>query len=280
MSSAHSLSESDHRRLAEFVGRVAGIQLPAHKRTLIETRLRKRLKVTGRPTMRDYVDYALSPTGVDEQVLLIDALTTNKTDFFREPAHFDFLERFVREELAPERNLGWKSPLSVWSAACSTGEEPYTLAMVLFELQAELPGFHFSIDATDIAQSVLETARKGIYRVDRIAPVPQGFRKKYLLRSRNPDKGAIRMAPALRRVINFYSFNLISGEYPSAPQYDVIFCRNVMIYFNGPDRERIIGQLRASLKPGGLLFIGHSESIGHQRGGFESLIPTVYRRLG
>lgn len=280
MSAGQSLTDTDHRRVAAFMEQVAGIQLPAHKRTLIETRLRRRLRETAKASMREYLDFALSPAGeAGEQVLLIDALTTNKTDFFREPVHFQYLEQVVREQLAPAADLGWRQPLAVWSAACSSGEEPYTLAIVLRELQAELPGFRFQIDATDIAQSVLATARAGVYRSDRIAPVPEALRRRYFLRSRDPARGLVKMGPALKSAIEFYEFNLITGEYPARPQYDVIFCRNVMIYFNGSDRERIIGQLRASLRPGGLLFIGHSESIGNQRNGFESLIPTVYRRL-
>ena len=274
------LQPGDHRRVAEFVGAQAGIQLPEHKRSLIETRLRRRVKATGHATFRAYLDFALSPAGRDgEQVLLIDELTTNKTDFFREPGHFNFLNRYVAKELAPHSGPGFSRPLKVWSAACSTGEEPYTLAMVFREIQEEYRQFEFTIDATDIAPSVLEIARKGVYPLGRVAPVSQDLRKKYLLKSRDPEKGLVRVDRATRSTVHFYSFNLITGKFPEKPTYDVIFCRNVMIYFNNEDREKIIRQLRALLRPGGLLFIGHSESIGSQRAAFETLMPTVFRRL-
>lgn len=274
------LLASDHRRVAEFIGKQAGIQLPEHKRSLIETRLRRRVKATGYKTFAAYIDFALSSEGKDgEQILLIDVLTTNKTDFFREAGHFDFLTRYIRKQLAPANAAGFSRPLKVWSAACSTGEEPYTLAMVLKEVQAELEGFEFSIDATDIAPSVLETARKGIYPNSRIVPVPEALRKKYLLKSRDASKGLVRVDKSLRSAVRFYSFNLITGAFPEKPTFDVIFCRNVMIYFNNENREQIIRQLRASLRPGGLLFIGHSESIGSLRTEFETMMPTVFRRL-
>lgn len=274
------LRPADHRRVADFIANQAGIQLPEHKRSLIETRIRRRVKATGHQTFATYLDFALSPAGAKgEQILLIDVLTTNKTDFFREPGHFDFLQHHIRNHWAMQGGPGFNRPLKVWSAACSTGEEPYTLAMVMKELQENVEGFEFTIDATDIAPSVLETAKKGIYACSRIAPVAELLRKKYLLKSRDPAKALIRMDRSLRSCVRFYPFNLITGHYPEKPTYDVIFCRNVMIYFNNEDRENILRQLRGTLRPGGLLFIGHSESIGTLRSEFETLMPTVFRRL-
>lgn len=273
------LAPRDHRRVAAFIEKTVGIQLPEHKRALIETRLRKRVRETGHDSLGHYLDFALSAEGrVSEQPLLIDAITTNKTDFFREPVHFQFLVHHVRQTLAPRADIGWRSPLRVWSAACSTGEEPYTLAMVLLELQQSLPGFHFEIDATDIAPSVLVTAQRATYPEDRIEPIPMPLRRRYLLRSRSSTRRLVRFTPEVRRCVRFYPFNLINDAYPDTPEYDIIFCRNVMIYFNNEDRQRIIGQMRTSLHDGGLLFIGHSESIGNQRHDFETLVPTVYRR--
>lgn len=275
-----SLSAQDHIRVAEFVEAVAGIQLPEHKRSLIETRLRKRLKPTGHASLKDYLDFALSPAGAaTEQPLLIDAITTNKTDFFREPTHFDFLGRLVRDRLAPLQKVGWTRPLSVWSAGCSTGEEPYTLAMVLMELQQGLPGFQFTIEASDIAPSVLKVAEKGIYPDTNIAPIPMPLRRRYLLRSKRKELALIRVGPELREAVHFFPFNLRLDEYPRMPQYDIIFCRNIMIYFNNEDREMIVRQFHGALRPGGLLFIGHSESVAHQKLGFESVAPTIYRRI-
>ncbi|MBZ9558813.1 MULTISPECIES: CheR family methyltransferase [Modicisalibacter] len=275
------LSPADHRRVAHFVERQAGIRLPTQKRHLIEVRLRKRQRAIGQATLQGYLDFALSPAGAQaaEPLWLVDALTTNKTDFFREPAHFQALADHVRHVLAPRREIGWARPLSVWSAACSTGEEPYTLAIVLRELQAELTGFDFRIEATDIAPSVLETARRACYPAPRIEPVAEVYRRRYFLRSRDPQRGVIKMGPELRSVVRFSTFNLITGQYPGKPRHDVIFCRNVMIYFGDADRQRVIAGLRDALQPGGLLFIGHSESLGGAREGFEPVVPTVYRKL-
>ncbi|OOE89003.1 CheR family methyltransferase [Salinivibrio sharmensis] len=275
------LQPAEHKRIADFIALKSGIQLPEHKRSLIETRLRRRVKATGYKSFIDYLNFTLSSDGArEEQILLIDALTTNTTDFFREPGHFDFLCHYLSNHWVDQSGSGFTSPLKVWSAACSTGEEPYTLAMVLSELRGELVGFEFTIDATDIAPSVLETAKKGIYAQSRIAPVAEYLRKKYLLKSRDPAKALIRMDTSLRACVHFYPFNLITGHYPTKPTYDVIFCRNVLIYFNGEDREKILRRLRMALRPGGLLFIGHSENIGTLRDEFETLIPTVFRRIG
>ncbi|GAB3034480.1 CheR family methyltransferase [Bowmanella dokdonensis] len=270
------LSAQDHDKVAEFIGKTVGIQLPPHKRQLIETRLRKRQKATGKSTISDYLAFALSAAGEGERQALVDALTTNKTDFFREPGHFEFLQRHLRARLdagATDREYRF------WSAACSSGEEPYTLAMVLAELNAERGGFHFHIDATDISESMLACARAGIYREDRIAPVPIPLRKKYLLRSRDPAKRLVKVDNALRARVNFSQFNLIAGSYPAEPCYDVILCRNVMIYFCERDRSLVINRLKASLKPGGLLILGHSESVGNQRQGLDVLSPTIYQRV-
>ncbi|WP_404416153.1 CheR family methyltransferase [Marinospirillum sp.] len=271
------LTADDHKRVAAFIERIAGIQLPEHKRSLVETRLRRRLRATGYPSIRAYLDFAFSSEGeAAEQLLMLDALTTNKTDFFREPAHFAFLMQHVKNQLAPLKKTGWTRPLKVWCSAGSSGEEPYTLAMVLCELERQLPGFHFTLWATDIAPSALATAKTAVYDHQRIAPVSEALRKRYLLRSKDPKKQLIRMAPELRNRVEFDQFNLITGRYSDLPTFDVIFCRNVMIYFSPEDRDKVVRQLASRLVKEGLLFIGHSESLGSCRAYFEQLIPTVH----
>ncbi|MFP4278534.1 MAG: CheR family methyltransferase [Halochromatium sp.] len=272
------LQAVDHQRVAAFIERIAGIQLPEHKRSLIETRLRRRVKATGYPSIQSYLDFAFSPAGeATEQVLMLDALTTNKTDFFREPTHFDYLIHYVNSRLLPLKAAGWASPLRVWCAASSTGEEPYTLAMVLCELERRLTGFRFELLATDIAPSVLATAKKAIYDRQRIASVPETLRKRYFLRSKDARNPLVRIAPELRQRVVFDQFNLISGHYAEWPIFDVIFCRNVMIYFSAEDRNRVVKQLATRLNLGGLLFIGHSETLGVRSSLFKQQIPTVYR---
>ncbi|MDV3504201.1 CheR family methyltransferase [Marinobacter sp. M-5] len=276
MSVAQGLSTADHRRVSDYVGRVAGILLPEYKRKLVEARLRKRMRATGHGNFSDYLDFALSSAGASvEQILLIDALTTNKTDFFREPAHFQFLERYLQRRL--ERGpLG--RPLRIWSAACSSGEEAYSLAILMSELALKFQRFEFRIEATDIAPSMLDATRRGIYSEDRIAPVPLELRKRYFLRSRDRAKQLIRMGPALRSHLSVRPLNLISDDYGPDGHYDVIFCRNVMIYFNQANRAAIVRQMNRALAPGGLLFVGHSESIRSYQSGLISEEPAVYRK--
>lgn len=278
MDNEQGLRAADHQRVAAFIERIAGIQLPEHKRSLVETRLRRRVKATGYPSIQAYLDFAFSPAGeVTEQVLMLDALTTNKTDFFREPTHFEYLIQYVKNVLLPLKKAGWAKPLKVWCSASSTGEESYTLAIVLCELERQLKGFRFELLATDIAPSVLATAKKAIYAHQRIAPVPETLRKRYFLRSKDARKSLIRIAPELRQRVEFDQFNLITGRYAELPTFDVIFCRNVMIYFNAEDRDRVVQQLATRLSQEGLLFIGHSESLGVHRCLFDQQVPTVYR---
>lgn len=269
------LSERDHHRLAEFIDQAAGIQLPAHKRSLIESRLRKRLMVTGKDSFHQYLDWALMDSS--EQVMLIDVLTTNKTDFFRESNHFSFLTEYLSQRL---QNASLRrSHYRFWSAGCSTGEEPYTLAMVLENLKRDYPGFQYSIEATDIAPSVLDTARRGVYSHDLVQPISMVDRKRYLLRKKTRQVDLVKIAPELRHHIRFAPFNLITGNFSSMGEFDGIFCRNVMIYFSPAQREQIIEQFAAALGAGGLFFIGHSEGLSGRQFGFDSPMPTVYQKI-
>ncbi|TWX72765.1 CheR family methyltransferase [Colwellia sp. C1TZA3] len=274
-----SLSRNDHKLVAEYIERTAGIQLPESKVSLIEGRLRKRQRKTGYPSLHQYINVVLnSNQDKQERLHLLDAITTNKTDFYREPDHFQTLRHHVLNTLAPLHLQGWKKPLRIWSAGCSSGEEPYTLAIELMELSRELPGLQFSIYATDISNSCLVTARNATYEHDRIDPVPMAMRKRYFLRSKDQTKNLVCMGPELRNKVNFGTFNLLTDEYKFQPRFDIIFCRNVMIYFNDKDRSQIIDRFSHSLTQGGLLFIGHSETIADRSKSFKQLVPTVYQK--
>ena len=274
-----SLSRKDHKLVAEYIERTAGIQLPESKVSLIEGRLRKRQRMTGYASLHEYINVVLnSDDDKQERLHLLDAITTNKTDFYREAEHFHTLCNHVLNTLAPLHPQGWKKPLSIWSAGCSSGEEPYTLAIELMELSRELPGLEFSIYATDISNSSLVTARNATYAHDRIDPVPLALRKRYFLRSKDKTKNLVCMGPELRDKVNFDTFNLLTDEYKFQPRFDIIFCRNVMIYFNNKDRSQIIDRFSHSLTPGGLLFIGHSETIADRSKNFKQLVPTVYQK--
>jgi chemotaxis protein methyltransferase CheR len=271
------LSEKDFRRLSSFIHQSCGITLPPAKKTMIEGRIRKRLRALGIDSFHTYCDFLFSPAGMkSEYIDLIDVVTTNKTDFFREPDHFDYLSQTV----LPEMMLSIRrKKLNVWSAACSTGEEAYTLAMVLSEFAQTRPGFDFSIFATDISTMVLEKARLGIYDHERVAPIPMLLRRKYLLKSRNKEKALVRIGPELRGCVTFRRLNFLEEKYDIRERMDVVFCRNALIYFDRPTQELIVTRFVRHMKHGGYLFVGHSESLHGMDLPLEQTATTVYRKM-
>ncbi len=274
------LSPRDFTRLSRFIYDHCGIKLPPVKRTMIESRLRKRLRVLEMPSFSQYCDYVLEERGgVEELVAMIDLVTTNKTDFFREPEHFTYLTDTVLPEWCEATGPRRSQPFNVWSAGCSSGEEPYTMAMVLSEFATGNPGFAFKISATDISTRVLETAKTAIYAIERIAPVPLALRRKYLLKSRNPGTEVVRIIPELRQKVSFSQLNFMDRTFGWQEQLDVIFCRNVIIYFDRPTQERLINKFCEHLKPGGYLFMGHSETLNGLDVPVVSVYPTVYRKM-
>lgn len=274
------LGDAEFRRLAEFVQGHCGIQMPPSKRIMAESRLRKRLRALGMESFKDYCTHVFSSQGNGERVQLLDAISTNKTEFFREPQHFEILVRTVLPELVRTVGAGVRRPLAVWSAGCSSGEEAYTLAMVLAEVALGMPGFQYQILGTDISVNVLETARMGVYPEDRIAPVPNHLRKKYLLRSRDRDRGLVRIVRDLRATVSFRRLNFMDGEFGLREKMDLIFFRNVMIYFDRPTQETLLNRFCSHLAAGGYLFLGHSETINGLRVPLLQVAPTVYRYRG
>ncbi|MEJ2147530.1 MAG: CheR family methyltransferase, partial [Acidobacteriota bacterium] len=217
--------------------------------------------------------------GRDELVHMIDAITTNKTDFFRESRHFKFLVDKLLPEYLSRQDEGHRSPICLWSAGCSTGEEAYTLSMVLAGFGERQAGSHFdfTILATDISSQVLEIARRGIYAEERIAPVPEDLRLKYVLRSRDRTRGEVRIAPEIRSRVTFRRLNLMEREPGLRASVDVVFCRNVLIYFTRKTQEEIVNSFFNYLRPGGYLFVGHSETLTGLSTPFRLIQPTVYR---
>jgi chemotaxis protein methyltransferase CheR len=215
--------------------------------------------------------------GMDTECLaLIDAVTTNKTEFFREPDHFRALVEVVLPSLLAERRNG--SLIKVWSTASSIGAEPYTLAMVLADQSRRSGDFRFSILGTDISTKVLRTATMGIYPEEMIAPVPLDMRQRYLLRSKNGSRGLVRIVPELRRLVQFSRLNLMDESYPVDRGIDIIFCRNLLIYFDKPTQQAVLTRLCDHLRPGGYLFLGHSESLAGFGLPLSTVGTTVFRR--
>jgi len=203
-------------------------------------------------------------------------VTTNKTDFFREPKHFDFLVAQALPELTGQNAYG--RPLVVWSAGCSTGEEPYTLAIVLSEYALTHPGFRFKILATDISTTVLARAERGVYSDEVVAPVATPLKRKYFMRGREPGSSRVRVVPELRRLIEFRRLNFMDADYGLSERADAIFCRNVIIYFDRPTQERILGKLTRHLVPRGYLFVGHAETLHDMHLPLTPVAPALYRR--
>ncbi len=274
------LSGVDFGRLSSLIGDEVGIKLPPAKRLMVEGRLRKRVRALGLTGFDDYCDFLFRRGGLEkERRYLINAVTTNKTDFFREPEHFTLLEQRLVPALLAAR-AGERQPLlKVWSAASSTGAEAYTLAMVLSDLRADRGDFRFAILGTDVSTAVLAQGQRAVYPAEMIAPVPPEKQSRYVMRARRPGiRPEVRMAPEIRRVVRFAHLNLMDPSYPFDHDVDVIFLRNVLIYFEKRDQEAVIGRLIEHLRPGGYLVLGHSESMVGTTISMRQVAPAVFQK--
>ena len=271
-----ALQTRDFDRISAYVYKECGIKLPPAKITMIEGRLRRRVRATGLSSLSAYCSWLFDGNHLeDEREHLLNAVTTNKTDFFREPKHFDYLMGTVMPHL---RDQGQRR-VRVWSAACSTGAEPYTLAMLLDAFAADKGGPDYGILATDLDSEVLRTARRGIYPAALLDPVPTVLRKRYVMSASDPKRDEMRIVPALRSSIGFAQMNLMDERYPVGDPMDIIFCRNVLIYFDKPTQEKVVRRLADCLRPGGWLFLGHSESITGFDLPLKTVSNTVFQRI-
>lgn len=261
------LSELDFKRFQKLIFDAAGIHLSAVKRPMVAGRLAKRLKAL---SLVDYATYLLRvERDPAEYQLVIDLLTTNETYFFREPKHFDFL----RERILPGCKAG--QSFSVWSAACSSGEEPYSLAMLLTDQLGERD---WSIFASDISTQVLARARAGQYSMTRIDQVPTQYLKRFCLRGVGAASGRLLVDRKLRERVQFQQLNLMASLH-NLPLFDLILLRNVMIYFNADTKQQLIARIAGRLKAGGHLFIGHSETLNGLASGLTQIAPAIYQRV-
>lgn len=252
------LSTGNFKRLAELIQGYSGIKMPPNKRTMLEGRLRRRMRATQIATLNDYCRYLFEDGGLDAEIIhLIDAVTTNKTEFFREPAHFKFLQNQALPAIAKRG----RRTIKAWSAACSIGAEPYTLAMVLEEHRRRTRGGDYSILCTDLSTQVLGLAVAGVFSEAMVAPVEMELRRRYLMRARDARRDQVRIIPQLRSKLAFARLNLMDEAYPVERDMDMIFCRNILIYFDKPTQSAVLQRLCQHLRPGGYLFLGHSESI-------------------
>lgn len=266
-----------YRTLTELVYEHSRIRLGPDKQTLVANRLRKRLLGLGLDSYEDYCALLQSPQGGEELEELVDLISTNHTRFYREPEHFSFLTRRVLPALVPQLRAA-RAPLRLWSAAASSGEEPYTMAMAVAEgLQAH-PGVEWQILATDISRRMLARAEQGVYPMEAVQPVPPDLLKRYFQKGIGSRAGVCRVKPELRQHLQFARVNLFQAAYPVPGRLHVIFCRNVMIYFDPPSRALAVQRLSQHLAPGGYLVVGHSESLLGLRHGLLSVQQGVYQK--
>ncbi len=269
------MRDSEFDFIRNLVYERSRINLSPDKRQLVSARLGKRLRAMNVPTIGDYCRLLQAPGADEELANLIDAISTNHTFFFRESAHFDFLRgTVVPEMLARSRTERW-SRFHVWSSACSSGEEPFSIAMTLADC---LPNFPWHVEATDISRRVLAKAMTGIYNGETVARLPREVLRSHFQRGFGPQEGNYRVKRTLRERVSFHHLNLLEGEVPFREPFHVIFCRNVMIYFDRPTQDELVTRLANRLIPGGYLFVGHSESLTQMRHSLQPVRPAIYRK--
>jgi chemotaxis protein methyltransferase CheR len=274
------LTQTEFLRLTEMIYREAGITLPETKRALVVRRLSGRIAELGMTSFGEYHDYVRNDASGTEVVRMIDLIATNETHFFREPAHFDLLEKRVFPGWRTDADAG-RRPRRVraWSAACSTGQEPYSLAMQLLTHLPPSEGWEIELVATDISTHALRIAQAATWPVDRAREIPERYLKRFMQRGIGDWVDRMRATSELRDAVRFSRLNLNEATYAIPGEFDLIFCRNVLIYFSAEGRAAVIERLTNRLNPTGLLFVGHAESLHAHRERLTAVVPTVYRRV-
>jgi chemotaxis protein methyltransferase CheR len=263
------LNDDEFSQFSALIYRIAGISMSPAKKPLITSRLAKRLKQHQFASYGDYFRFITSVHGKEELQQAVDALTTNETHFFREPKHFDFL----RQQVIPARQAG--KVLRIWSAACSSGEEPYSIAMMLDELLASEP---WEVVASDISTKILDKARSGLFPIARLPEIPKPYLNRYCLKGVGEHDGSLLIEKFLRDRVRFISHNLMEPA-PRLEPFDVIFLRNVMIYFDQDTKRQVVSRLMPLLRPGGYFLVGHSESLNGLTNSLQLVSPATYRKL-
>ena len=271
------LTEREFQQISQLVYDHCGINLHEGKRELVRARMATRLRAGGFRSVAAYLEHVLADTTGREFTALIDTVSTNLTSFFRESRHFDYLRQKCLPALIESRHASGQRILRVWSAGCSSGEEPYTLAITLLEaVGTAAPSWDIKILATDISTRVLKTAEAGCYSRERIQGIPDALRTRYFTTNRSTPH-QVRVADPVRRLISFRHLNLMAA-WPFTGPFDFIFCRNVMIYFDKPTQEKLVNRFQNCLDRNGLLFTGHSESLTGIAHRLRYVEPTIYQK--
>ena len=255
----------------------AGIYLAEPKRALIDSRLAKRIRELGLDSFAAYYHHVVDDRDGTELIELLDRISTNETRFLREPRQFEFLETRIIPEWTAKAAAGMRMRrILAWSAGCSTGEEPYSLAMVLRDQFAPSAGWDIEILATDLSSRALERARAAIWPIAKAEEIPARYLKRFMLKGIGAQSGKMKPAPEIRAMVRFERVNLNDDVYPVSGRFDLILCRNVLIYFDGPSRLRVIHRLLNHLAPGGYFLVGHAESLNGVTDRVRPVMPTVY----
>jgi len=278
MTETKELSREDYELIRRLVYAHSGINLGDQKMQLVQARLGKKVREGEFGSFREYYRHVeQDPTG-EELCKLLDAISTNTTHLFREIRHFALLKQFITGFV---NDRSWKAKhktFRIWSAACSSGEEPHSIGMVAYDVLRNHPAIELKILATDLSTQMLSKAKLGLYDSHRVGTVPPDFRQRYLQKVMDNGQQCLQIIPELRRLITFSRFNLMSPTFPFKHGFDVVFCRNVMIYFDRQTQETLVNKIARHIHPGGYLMIGHSESLNAIQHPFQYIEPTVYRQ--
>jgi chemotaxis protein methyltransferase CheR len=276
-SSMMNMTDREFRQLRELVYERLGINLTGKKRSMLIGRLQKLLRTSGYKNFQDYYEYLVNDSGMKAMTELINRVTTNYSFFYRGKSHFEYFVQMVLPEVVGSLKKRNSRDLRIWTAGCSTGEEPYMLTMLMREFFGNEYGlWDGGILATDISEKVLTFARQGIYPEERTKEVPVQLRNKYL---KKLNDGQMAVNDTIKNEVIFRKFNLINKHYPFKKPFQIIFCRNVMIYFDKQTRDTLLHRFYEKTEPGGYLFIGHSETLGREQTLYKYIMPAVYKRL-
>lgn len=277
------LREKEFAAFQAFIYKEAGIFLSKVKQALLVGRLSRRVRELGLDSFAAYYDRVMDPRYPEERVELINSICTHETHFFREPRQFEYLETVVLPQWRAQAEAGTRPRrVRAWSAGCSSGEEPFSIAMSLLASCPPSAGWSLEVVATDVSTRVLDRARAAIWPLERAKHLPDAYLKRFMLRGHGEQQDKMKAGPEIRAAVRFEHLNLNSPSYELAGSFDLIFCRNVLIYFDTDSKERVIRQLLNRLTPDGLLFLGHAETLSgfqDERGGTpRAVMPTIYTR--